>query len=461
MAMPPDGTLNSEPPLASLLSVVLAVISTPFVAGAVAFVLLLFASAVVSGAEVAIFSLTAADRETLSGRHDHASRRVCTLLEKPQHTMITILVLNTLINVSAAILAALATERVVTHLALAREVVFLLEIVALTFVLLVVSEITPKLFASRHAMAYSRAVALPLRVASFLLYPIAAALGAWTQRTQEGFWSRVLPEDSKKISPAEVSAMADIGKEQGSVGEDEHLWINSILRFSKTSVRTVMVNRLDIAALSIGASLPEALALIRSTGHSRLPLYVGHLDKILGIVYAKDLLPYLAPDKDHIQIDWTRLMRPPMFVPQSKKLDALLQDFQQAKTHLAIVVDEYGGTAGLVTLEDILEEVVGDIQDEHDSTKKSLVEPLGDNRYRIDARIDLDDLNTILGIALSTERFNFETLGGLIFHLAGDIPAEGDEITYEPLHMVVDSVVNNRIGLVRVHVAGLAKEDDS
>ncbi len=440
--------MESEPPLEPVSALFLAVISTPLVTGFVAFVLLLIASAVVSGAEVALFSLDAAQREALSQRTDRASRRVTTLLEKPQHALITILVLNTLVNVSAAILAALGTEHLTQGLGLAREVVFLLEIVALTFVLLVVSEITPKLYASRHAVPYSRWVSGPLYLAGIVLYPIVTVLATWTRKTQRGFLRWAQPGTREKISPADVRAMAEISRKQDAFEADEHLWIDAILKFSKTPVRAIMINRLDITALSIQASLPEALGLIRSSSHSRLPLYIGHLDNILGIVYAKDLLPFLSKKQE--RIDWTQLVRPPMFVPQSKKLDALLQDFQQKKMHLAIVVDEYGGTAGLVTLEDVLEEIVGDIQDEHDHTKASLAERIAGGLYRVDARIDLDDLNSLLEIRLNTEDFDFETLGGLIFNLAGDIPDEGWEITFEGLHMVVESVDNNRIGLVRV-----------
>ena len=429
----------------------LAWITAPVLSGVVAFLVLLLVSAVVSGAEVALFSLDATKREALARSRDRASKRVAVLLGKPQHLLITILVLNTMVNVSAAILAALGTEQLAAGLGMSRELVFLLEICVLTFVLLVVSEITPKLIATRHAVTYSRLVAAPLRVAQTVLYPVVALLAAWTQRTQKGLYRWGLPDEPDNLSPADLKVMAEIGIDHGTLEEDEHVWINSILELGETPVRAVMINRLDITALNVRASLDEALALIRSSGHSRLPLFVGHLDSILGIVYAKDLLPFLKPGRTPSQVDWTTLMRPPMFVPQNKKLDALLQDFQAKKTHLAIVVDEYGGTAGLVTLEDVLEEVVGDIQDEHDSTRESFVEHLHASHYRVNARIDLDDLNALLGLSLDTESFDFETLGGLIFHLAGDIPQVGYEIDHDGLHMVVDSVVNNRIGLVRVN----------
>ena len=427
-------------------------ISTTVIVGSAVFVALLVASAVVSGSEVALLSLDEAQKESLGSRSDRASRHVLALLARPQHLLITILVLNTLVNVSAAILAALATERAATSFGLSRGLVFALEVVALTFVLLVVSEISPKLIASRHAVAYSRRVAGLLRVASVLLYPLVSILATWMDHTQRGFKALAVPAGGEKLSPEDLKVMAEIGTSQGTIEKDEQDWIHSILELGDTAVRSIMVNRLDMAALSVQDSLEDALELIRTTGHSRLPLYIGHLDNILGIVYAKDLLPYLSEEREPEAIDWSKIMRPPMFVPESKKLDALLQDFQAKKTHLAIVVDEYGGTEGLVTMEDVMEVVVGDIQDEHDSTRESLVESLGDGRFRVDARIDLDDLNDHLKVSLDTEEFDFETLGGLIFNLAGDIPEEGYETSFDRLHLVVDSLVNNRIGLVRVQV---------
>lgn len=416
----------------------------------VAFVLLLLASAVVSGAEVALFSLDATARESLSSRTDRASRRVLALLARPRHLLITILLLNTLINVSAAVLAALVTEDIASSFGLSRGIVFALEVIALTFVLLVVSEITPKLLASRHAETYSRTVAGMLGISSRLLFPIVALLAGLLQRMQVVFHRWGLKDEPEMLSSADLKVMAEIGEAHGSLEPEEHEWIRSILDFGDTAVRAIMVNRLDVTALPVSAKLDEALELVRSTGHSRLPLYAGHLDNILGIVYAKDLLPYLGATET--SIDWTRLMRPPMFVPLGKKLDDLLQDFQRRKTHLAIVVDEYGGTAGLVTLEDVLEEVVGDIQDEHDEDEDTLLERIDENDFRADARIDLDELNSVLALELDTENFGFETLGGLIFHLAGDIPEAGYEAAYDRLRVRVESVENNRIRQVRISV---------
>ena len=416
----------------------------------IAFLVMLLASAVVSGSEVALFSLGATDREILAEKGDHRSRRVLSLLEKPRQLLVTILLLNTLINVSAAILAALVTKNIAEGSNLPPEVIFALEVVALTLTLLIVSEITPKLIASRHALAYSRRVANILAIVSWPLYPITYLLTRMTAGVQ-GIYNRWEDSEDKDIlSSDDLRVMAEIGKDHGSLEEDEHGWIQSLLDLGETTVRTIMVNRLDMIAIPVTASLGEALELIRSCGHSRLPLYIDHLDNIQGIVYAKDLLPYINhPDSE---IDWNRIMRSPIFVPLGRKIDDLLQDFQHRRTHLAIVVDEYGGTAGLVTLDDILEEVVGEIEDEHDEARDRLISRLGDLEFRVDARVNLIDLNEALEISLDTDSYEFKTLGGLIFHLAGDIPKPGYTTVHAQLKFTVEEVENNRIRLVHIQI---------
>ncbi|MEM1093363.1 MAG: CNNM domain-containing protein [Bacteroidota bacterium] len=421
------------------------------------FVALLLASGFVSGSEVALFSLSGSAKAAMEKAQDRASQRVLRLLERPRALLITILTLNTLINVSAAILAAVLTAQFALSLNLSPAVLFALEVVTLTFVLLVVSEITPKVLATRNAAAFSRRVSGPLLLFHRLLLPLSGLLARFTKSMQDRFNAPVQP-----LSNDDLKAMAEIGEAHGTLEIEERELIHSIVEFGETSVREIFVSRLDMVALPVTFTLSEALALIRSSGHSRLPLYAGHPDNILGILYAKDLLALLnthAPDETP---DWTTMARPAMFVPLGKKLDDLLRDFQQRKMHLAIVVDEYGGTAGLITLEDVLEEIVGDIRDEHDEQTDAEYEALDDATYRFDARIDLDDFSDVLSLDLDTEGYDFETLGGLIFSLSGSIPEVGDTFSYESLTLEVETVENHRIGNIRVsrvpHDASLLDE---
>lgn len=423
-----------------------ATLSAAFVVGSVAvLVVLLLLSAVFSGSEVALFSLGDTAREALAERGDRSSLRVLHLLERPRQLLITILILNTFVNVGAAITAAILTARLAAAMNWDHTVTLLLEMLVLTFVILVMSEITPKLIATRHSSAFSRAVSAPIAVLHRILYPVSNLL-AQSTRLMRG---RVRPGTSR-ISSDDLKALADVGEAHGTLEEEERDLIYSIVEFGETSVREIMVSRLDVVALPVTASLAEAIELIRATGHSRIPLYVDHLDNILGIVYAKDLLPHLPENNGEQHMDWTRSARPAIFVPLGKKLDELLKDFQSKKTHIAIVVDEYGGTAGLVTLEDVLEEIVGEIRDEHDESEDLLYERLDASTFVFYARINLDDVNEVLGIDLKTEDYDFETLGGLIFHVTGSIPETGDEIEFESLRMRVVTVENHRIGQVRV-----------
>jgi gliding motility-associated protein GldE len=414
-------------------------------AGLVVFVLLLLASALFSGSEVALFSLKGSDREALAARGEPGDLRVLHLLEHPRQLLITILILNTSVNVAAAILAAVMTHEVARFYRLQLGPTFFLEVIVLTFVLLVVSEITPKLIAARHAHGISRAVARVILVLHRLFFP----LTSFITRSLQGLQRRITRQP-QRISPDDLKRMAEIGEAHGTLREEERELIHSIVEFGEMTVREIMVSRVDMTALATDAPLDEALALIRTSGHSRLPLFTDHLDNIAGVLYAKDLLPFLTQEAPPT-FDLATLARPAMYVPLTKKLDDLLRDFQARKTHLAIVVDEYGGTAGLVTLEDVLEQIVGDIRDEHDE-EPALYRPLEDHRWMVQARINLDDLAEIVGLDLDTDNFDFETLGGLVFHLAGQIPSEGDVYTYKTLRLQVHSVQANRVGEVAVQV---------
>ncbi len=422
-------------------------------AESLAFILFLLLSAFFSGSEVALFSLERAHLEELEERGDAASRLVLRLLEKPRHLLVSILILNTLANVAAAILAAVLTLQAAEAFQWSPTVVLLVEMVALTFILLVVSEITPKMIAARDPVTVSRRIARPLQFFIRLIYPIAVALTELTTMLH-----RFIKPKGHVLSPEDLKIMADMGHAHGSLEEEERELIHSIVEFGETTVKEVMVSRMDIVAIPTDATLSEAIRIIQESGHSRFPLYEEHLDNILGIVYAKDLLPYLTQPSPPEHIDWRRIARPAMFVPLTMKLSDLLRQFQARRTHIAIVVDEYGGTAGLVTLEDVLEEIVGEIRDEYDEKEKPLYEQLDERTYRFDARINLDDMAEIIGIELDTEQFDFETLGGLIFHLVGDIPEVGTEVEYGPLRLRVESIQNHRIGKVLVQIKLLQEQ---
>jgi len=419
-----------------------------------AFVLLLALSALFSGSEVALFSVSAGDREDLGQDAATDAARVLALLDRPRRLLAAILLLNTVVNVGAAILSTQLMLAASAALAWEPWVALTANVVGLTFVLLVTSEIAPKLMASRQPVRFARSVSGPLTPLIRLVTPLADLLAGLASAVQARF-----RREAEALSSDDIKSMADVGEAEGSIGEEERALIHSIVEFGETTVREVMVSRVDMQALSADASLDEALGLIRESGHSRFPLFREHLDNVLGVVYAKDLLPSL--DGDGSTPDWEAIARRPLFVPPSKALDDMLADFQGSSTHMAIVVDEYGGTAGLVTLEDLLEEVVGEIRDELDVDDDRLVHAVEPGVYRAEARIDLDDLAEAVGVELDTDDFDFETLGGLILHLVGDIPSPGDEVRHEGLVLRVESVEDNRILDVRVETVSEAETPEA
>jgi putative hemolysin len=444
-ALEPD-----QPPLviAALVVGVLqeaAISSGQIVAGIAGLIVLLLLSALYSGSEVALFSLDTTQKEELKEAEDAASKRVVRLLKNPRALLVSILIQNTIVNVGAAIIAAVMTHAVATQNNWSPVATVLIEIVVLTFVILVVSEITPKLIANRHPVQFARKLSGFLFVMHRILFPVSSFLA----RSMQAFHGR-FERIADKISAEDLKTMAEIGEAHGTIEEEERALIHSIVDFGDTSVREIMISRLDMIALSVSATVADAVDIIKSQGHSRLPLYVEHLDNILGVVYAKDLLRHLTEFPDETQLDWTRLARPPMFVPVGKMLDDLLKDFQEKRTHIAIVVDEYGGTAGLVTLEDVLEEIVGEIRDEHDEEEVELIEKLSENEFLVDAKIDLDDMFDSLDMEVETGEFDFETLGGFMYHLAREIPKEGDSFDFENVNYQVANVDGHRILHVKV-----------
>ena len=417
------------------------------VAGGFVLVILLLLSSLFSGSEVALFTLDSGQIEELKESDDAASKRVVRLLDHSRTVLVSILIMNTIVNVGAAITAAVMTHDIARANAWSPLATVIIEIFVLTFVILVVSEITPKLIASRQPIAFSRRLSGLLTFLHRLLLPIASLLA----KSMAAFHGR-FEGLNERISAEDLKTIAEIGEASGTLEQEEKALIHSIVEFGETSVREIMISRLDIVALNVNASISEAVRIIRESGHSRLPLFVEHLDNILGIVYAKDLLRFQTEHPDDESVDWTRLARPAIFVPLGKMLDDLLTDFQAKRTHIALVVDEYGGTAGLVTLEDVLEEIVGEIRDEHDDEEDELIERISDSEFVVDARIDLDDLNKALGLETDTEQFDFETLGGLIFHLAREIPDVGDTFEHESMQLEVAGVENNRILEVKLRI---------
>ncbi|MEX1062268.1 MAG: CNNM domain-containing protein [Balneolaceae bacterium] len=408
----------------------------------------LLLSALFSGAEVAFFSLVnqmdKLDRDQKPGGRDS---RIIKMLEKPRRLLATILIGNTFANIVTSVIAAVVTGMIVAYYGFPELLIYAVEIVVLTFMILILSEITPKIISINNPLTMSRRYSGFIYLNFILLKPVAKIIADSTM-----YMEKHLPRPTNRMTTEDLKTMAEVSEKSGSIHGDEREIIENVIEFGHTIVREIMTSRVNIVAVSVDNSLKEVIEIIRGKGLSRMPLYENDLDTILGVIYAKDVLPYINSDLDEATINWKSIARKTLFIPSTKKLDDLLRDFQQEKTHLAIVVDEYGGTEGIITLDDILEEIVGDIGDEYDEVEEKLYTRFKNSVYIFDAKIDLDDMEEILEREITSQEDDFETLGGLIYHLSERIPNVGERFTYRGLELTVHSVRNNRVKKLRVRL---------
>ncbi|MGB0347472.1 MAG: hemolysin family protein, partial [Balneolaceae bacterium] len=374
---------------------------------------------------------------------------------KPRRLLATILIGNTFSNIVASVLAAVITGSLLSIIGMSDVLVYTIEVIVLTFVILILSEITPKLIAINNPLGVSRKVSGLIYTLYILFKPIATVL-AQSAITLE----KNLPKATSKMTSEDIKTMAEVSEQEGSLKEDEREIIENVIDFGTTTVREIMTSRVNVIGVSVTDSLSDVLTLIKQEGYSRMPLYENDLDTILGVIYAKDVLPFLGQVGKTPAFNWKTICRKALYVPQTKKLDDLLRDFQQEKTHLAVVVDEYGGTEGIVTMDDILEEIVGDIIDE-EGEDDDMYTRFKSGIYIFDAQIDLDDMEDILECELTSEDDEFETLGGLIYHTTENLPTVGERIIFNNLELTVHSVQNNRIKKVRVKVNKVKKQSRS
>jgi putative hemolysin len=406
----------------------------------------LFLSATYSGSEVAFFSLVnQIDKLKTDGESGSQDTRILKMLQKPRRLLATILIGNTFANIVSSVLAAVITGKIVAYYGFPPAIVYTVEIVALTFMILILSEITPKIIAINNPLKVSRKMSGFIYTNFILFSPVSKLIANSTMSLE-----RSLPKPNNKMTAEDLKTMAEMSEQEGSIKGDEREIIENVIEFGNITVREIMTSRVNIIAVPLTATLREVLELIQEQGLSRMPLYENDLDNILGVIYSKDILPYINTDLEESPINWKTIARKALFIPATKKLDDLLRDFQHEKTHIAIVVDEYGGTEGIVTLDDILEEIVGDIGDEYAEEEEKLYTRFKNGVYIFDAKIDLDDLDEILGTEISSDDDDFETLGGLVYHLTERIPNVGERLKYKNIELTVHSVKNNRVKKLRV-----------
>lgn len=404
-------------------------------------------SALFSGSEVAFFSL--ANRQELLNKEDQFSvhdKRLGFMLDQPRRLLATVLIGNTFANIVASVMAAVITGGLLTYIDAPELLVYTLEVIVLTFVILILSEITPKVISINNPLRVSRKLSGFVYAFFILLKPLSKLIAQSTNTLE-----RVIPKSAQTFSSDDIKMMAEVSEQEGSIKEDEREIIENVIEFGSITVREIMTSRVNIIGVSMEDSLANVLERIRKHSLSRMPLYENDLDTIHGVIYAKDILPFIQAEGEETIINWKTISRKALFIPITKKLDDLLRDFQQEKTHMAVVVDEYGGTEGVVTMDDILEELVGEMVDESD-VEENMYKRFKNGTYVFDAQIDLDEMEEILECSLTSEEDDFETLGGLIYHLTESLPTVGERVIFNELELTVHSVQKNRIKKVRVKV---------
>ena len=360
--------------------------------------------------------------------------------------LVTILIGNTLVNVGASILSVTLILEMAKSLMWNIEIALLIQIVLLTVLILIFGEITPKVWAAKYPIQFARIAAIPLYWVSILVYPISKTL---TDIIKYFVSKLKIDKSSTAMLSSEFTELASLGVEKGTIEEDEQELIDGIVSFKTVTVREVMTPRVDLAAISTETTFDELINQITESGHSRIPLYENSMDTIIGVIYAKDLLPYISNSTLRDNISLRKIARKVMYIPESKLISDLMHEFQNKNMHMGIVVDEYGGTAGLVSLEDILEEIVGEIRDEYDKEENPITK-ISENSYSVLGKVPIDELNELLDVDLSSENDDYDTIAGFIFTQAGSIPEVGFSFKFDNVTFIVKEVENNRINKILI-----------
>ena len=403
-------------------------------------------SAFFSGSEVALFSL---DRKKIKNTFTNfpiIQEYLDDLLDHPRRLLVSILIGNTFVNVTASIIAVSLAMEFAESFGYSRNIMLTIQIVLLTFLIFLFGEITPKILASKDPVSFSKIIAIPMHWVIVIIFPISETI---TEAIK--FFVSKIRIDKKKsaIKQDEIKELATLSLEKGTIEDEEHELIHSIVGFRTLSVSEIMTPRVDMVAVSSVSDFTELVNEITKTGRSRIPLYKDDLDDIIGIVYAKDLLPYFKNVELRKNLSLAKIARKPIFVPKTKMIDALMLEFQEKKMHIAIVVDEYGGTAGLVSLEDIIEEIIGEIRDEYDKEENTITK-IDENKYLVLGRVSIDELKELLDININTEDAGYDTIAGLLLNFAGQIPKEGYSLEFENHRFTVKEVLNKRIKKVQI-----------
>ena len=411
--------------------------------GFVGIFILLFLSAIVSGAEVALFSLSQKDIDEAVQENLSKGKIISKLLDKPKKLLATLLVANNFFNIGVVILFSFIGQNIFDQIS-SPVLKFILEIILVTSLILLFGEVLPKVYASRNNIKFAKRVAYPIAFLDKLLSPISLPMRSLTL-----YLHHKLGKQKNSFSINQLSQALELTDSEGTSSEEQKI-LEGIVSFGNTDTKQVMSPRIDIFALEISESFAGICPKIIEKGFSRIPVYRDNIDQIEGVLFVKDLLPYI--DKE--EFDWTTLIREAFFVPENKKLDNLLKDFQSLKSHLAIVVDEYGGTSGLVSLEDVIEEIVGDISDEFDDENLNFSQ-IDEKNFLFEGKINMKDFYRIVDVneeIFESHKGEAETLAGFILEILGNFPKKDQKIAFENCVFTIETVDKKRVKQIKVTI---------
>lgn len=412
--------------------------------GGLILLLLLLLSAIISGSEIAFFSLSTEDLNQCRASKNHLEKSLVSLLDRPKKLLATILILNNLVNIAFIIISTLVAWKIFGHQDDDSLLVLLLTAFN-TFAIVLFGEIIPKVYANQNNLVFAKRTTGFLKAANYFFHPM-----SWFLQTMTSIIEKRMDKRGYNLSMDELEHALEIATDEHTSEEEKEI-LKGIVNFGSLTVKQVMRSRMDISAFEIETDYATLIREIDNLSYSRIPVYRETIDKIEGILYVKDLLPHLEKGNNY---NWQTLLRSGFFVPESKKIDSLLRDFQEKRVHMAIVVDEYGGTSGLITLEDIIEEIVGEINDEFDDDDVAY-NKLDDHTYIFEGKTSLNDFCKIISeepVLFEEVKGESESLGGLLLELHSKLPRVGDKINYDKFVFTIVSVDSKRIKRVRVYI---------
>lgn len=411
-----------------------------------ALMVLIVISGLISGSEVAYFSISQKEFNRLRELKDKPSAMIIDLLNKPRYLLATILITNNFVNVAIVIVSYYIFSNTL-DLSAYPILGFLINVLGVTFFLVVFGEVLPKVYATKYNLRLAFLMSIPLLVLRSLFKPFSYLLVSSTRIIER----RLTKRSNGEFNPDELEQVIDLTAGEKSTPEEVKM-LKGIVKFGNTMAKQIMRSRVDVVAIDENTKYLDLLDIIKEAGYSRIPVYKENLDNIIGIIYVKDLLEHLD---ERNEFNWHELLRTPIFTPETKKIDDLLKEIQDSRVHFVVVVDEYGGTSGIITLEDILEEVIGDIQDEYDTLSELEYEKIDSNIYIFEGKTSLKDICKVLNLKddiFDKARGDADSLAGLILEVAGKFPAKNEEFSFNNFSFKVISLGENRVTKVKITI---------